>query len=74
MLACYFTWQLPGKRGHGEKGWAIQAKIEVRLWLGLLHKHPKEFLRDAPSGFERVRPNQSSMFLCHAMQRNLKCL
>lgn len=43
--------RLPGKLNHGEAGWAIQAKIEIRLWLGLL-KHRSEYLKDAPSGFE----------------------
>lgn len=39
--------------GHGENGWAIQAKIEARFWLGLL-KSKSEYLKDAPSGFETV--------------------
>lgn len=43
--------RLPGKMGHGENGWAIQAKIEARFWLGLL-KSKSEYLKDAPSGFE----------------------
>jgi len=47
------TFQLPGKKGHGENGWAIQAKVEVRFWLGLI-KDKSEYLKDAPSGFEIV--------------------
>jgi len=43
--------RLPGKMGHGENGWAIQAKVEMRIWFGLL-KHKSVYLRDAPSGFE----------------------
>ena len=43
--------RLPGKLGHGQGGWAIQAKIEIRFWLGLL-KHKSDYLKDAPSGFE----------------------
>eukprot|EP00795_Rhopilema_esculentum_P007851 gene7851-13729_t len=44
--------RLPGKRGHGEKGWAIQAKIEVRLWLGLPNKYPGMFMKDVPTGYQ----------------------
>ncbi|XP_047127073.1 otoferlin isoform X2 [Hydra vulgaris] len=44
--------RLPGKMGHGENGWAIQAKIEVRFWLGLM-KHKTDYLKDAPPGFEQ---------------------
>ena len=42
--------------GHGENGWAIQAKIEVRFWLGLV-KHKTDYLKDAPPGFETVSPS-----------------
>ena len=45
--------QLPGKRGDGPKGWAIQAKLDVLIWLGL-HKHKKDYLKDAPKGFQMV--------------------
>ena len=45
--------QLPGKRGDGPKGWAIQAKLNVMIWLGL-HKHKKDYLKDAPKGYQPV--------------------
>eukprot|EP00794_Sanderia_malayensis_P004875 gene4875-5514_t len=45
--------RLPGKRGHGENGWAIQAKIEIRIWLGLFNQHAGEYWRDMPSGYEQ---------------------
>ena len=45
--------QLPGKRGDGPKGWAIQAKLDVVIWLGL-HKHKKDYLKDAPKGYQTV--------------------
>ncbi|XP_047135991.1 otoferlin isoform X1 [Hydra vulgaris] len=41
----------PGKRGTGSKGWNIQAKLNILLWLGL-HKHKKDFLNNAPKGFQ----------------------
>ncbi|KAK2574260.1 Fer-1-like protein 4 [Acropora cervicornis] len=43
--------ELPGKRGDGPKGWAIQAKLNVMIWLGL-HKHKKDYLKDAPKGYQ----------------------
>ena len=43
--------RLPGKLGHGQAGWAIQGKIEILLWLGLL-KHKPDMLKNAPPGFE----------------------
>lgn len=43
--------RLPGKRGEGPKGWNIQAKLNILIWLGL-HKHKKDFLKDAPKGFQ----------------------
>lgn len=49
--------RLPGKKGHGEKGWKIQAKVEIRIWLGLMNKYPVgEYINDAPSGFEIDEP------------------
>ena len=55
LFAIFKFLQLPGKRGHGEKGWAIQAKIEIRLWLGLMNRYPTgEYINDAPGGFETV--------------------
>ena len=46
--------QLPGKRGDGPKGWAIQAKLNIMIWLGL-HKHKKDYLKDAPKGYQTVK-------------------
>ncbi|XP_066930260.1 otoferlin-like isoform X4 [Clytia hemisphaerica] len=43
--------RLPGKRGDGPKGWTIQAKLNILIWLGL-HKHKKDMLKDAPKGFQ----------------------
>ena len=50
---CCCVFQLPGKRGDGPKGWAIQAKLNVMIWLGL-HKHKKDYLKDAPKGYQTV--------------------
>lgn len=46
-----FVLQLPGKRGLGPSGWAIQAKLQIYLWLGLL-KHKKNSLSGIPKGYE----------------------
>lgn len=46
--------QLPGKRSDGPKGWSIQAKLNIMIWLGL-HKHKKDYLKDAPKGYQTVR-------------------
>ncbi|KAK3744957.1 hypothetical protein QZH41_000287 [Actinostola sp. cb2023] len=43
--------RLAGKRGDGPRGWAIQAKLNVVIWLGL-HKHKKDYLKDAPKGYQ----------------------
>lgn len=48
-MAVFF--QLPGKKGRGSGGWAIQAKLEMYIWLGLT-KHKKYFLRGLPKGYE----------------------
>ena len=50
---CCYVFQLPGKRGDGPKGWAIQAKLNIMIWLGL-HKHKKDYLKDAPKGYQTV--------------------
>ena len=52
-MSVFHVPQLPGKRGDGPKGWAIQAKLDVLIWLGL-HKHKKDYLKDAPKGFQMV--------------------
>ncbi|XP_061741613.1 otoferlin isoform X14 [Nerophis ophidion] len=46
--------KLPGKKGFGQAGWTVQAKLELYLWLGL-NKHKKEFLSGLPNGFEEVK-------------------
>ncbi|CAB4005702.1 otoferlin-like isoform X4 [Paramuricea clavata] len=46
--------RLPGKRGEGPKGWAIQSKLNIMIWLGL-HKHKKDYLKDAPKGYDMPR-------------------
>ncbi|XP_069351375.1 otoferlin isoform X3 [Eulemur rufifrons] len=49
--------KLPGKRGFGSAGWAVQAKLEFYLWLGL-SKQRKDFLCGLPCGFEEVKAAQ----------------
>jgi len=44
-------YQLPGKKGSGPTGWAIQAKLQMYLWLGVV-KHKKELLKGLPDGYE----------------------
>ncbi|CAH1371731.1 unnamed protein product, partial [Tenebrio molitor] len=43
--------KLPGKRGTGPSGWAIPAKLQIYLWLGML-KHKKNFINGIPKGYE----------------------
>ncbi|XP_021379810.1 otoferlin-like isoform X8 [Mizuhopecten yessoensis] len=43
--------KLPGKKATSQAGWAIQAKVQVYLWLGLA-KHKKDFLNGLPGGYE----------------------
>ncbi|CAM1319906.1 FER1L6 (predicted) [Pycnogonum litorale] len=43
--------KLPGKKGTGPAGWAIQAKVQAYFWLGLT-KHKKNFLKKLPKGYE----------------------
>ncbi|KAK2155008.1 hypothetical protein LSH36_251g03028 [Paralvinella palmiformis] len=43
--------KLPGKKGTGPTGWAVQAKLQMYLWLGL-SKHKKELLKGLPAGYE----------------------
>jgi len=45
------VWQLPGKKGSGPTGWAMQAKVQIYLWLGAV-KYKKEILRGLPDGYE----------------------
>ena len=48
-IQTYFL-SLPGKSGLGEKGWAIQCKLQCLLWLGVL-KNKKDMLLHVPLGF-----------------------
>ncbi|KAK3919848.1 Otoferlin, partial [Frankliniella fusca] len=43
--------KLPGKRGLGPSGWAIQTKLQVYMWLGTL-KHKKNFVDGLTKGYE----------------------
>ncbi|KAG8190919.1 hypothetical protein JTE90_014400 [Oedothorax gibbosus] len=43
--------KLPGKKASGPGGWAIQAKLQMYMWLGLT-KHKKNFLKGLPKGYE----------------------
>ncbi|CAL4086030.1 unnamed protein product, partial [Meganyctiphanes norvegica] len=42
---------LPGRKASGPGGWAIQAKLQIYLWLGLA-KHKKHFIDGIPKGYE----------------------
>ncbi|KAL4236528.1 C2 domain [Mactra antiquata] len=46
--------KLPGKKASSQAGWAIQAKLQVYLWLGL-SKHKKDFLSGLPKGYEESK-------------------
>lgn len=50
MIIVYVC-QLPGKKGSGPTGWAVQAKVQMYFWLGLV-KYKKELLRGLPEGYE----------------------
>ncbi|ROT67741.1 hypothetical protein C7M84_014164 [Penaeus vannamei] len=43
--------KLPGRKSSGPGGWAIQAKLQIYLWLGMM-KHKKHFLPGIPKGYE----------------------
>ncbi|KAF4526881.1 hypothetical protein B566_EDAN013792 [Ephemera danica] len=43
--------KLPGKRGIGASGWAIQAKLRIYIWIGLT-RHKKNFVSGLPAGHE----------------------
>lgn len=47
----YLLLQLPSKKDSGSAGWAIQAKVQIYLWLGVL-KHKKDLLKGLPEGYE----------------------
>ncbi|KAK3090409.1 hypothetical protein FSP39_011632 [Pinctada imbricata] len=51
--------RLPGKKATGQSGWAIQAKVQCYLWLGL-SKHKKDFLQRIPGGYEDTRQLQNA--------------
>ncbi|XP_047105001.1 otoferlin-like [Schistocerca piceifrons] len=43
--------RLPGKKGVGPSGWAIQSKLQMYMWLGIL-KHKKNCFNGLPKGYE----------------------
>lgn len=43
--------KLPGKKRFGPSGWAIQTKLQIYMWLGIL-KHKKYFTQGLPKGYE----------------------
>ncbi|XP_046836781.1 otoferlin isoform X1 [Vespa crabro] len=43
--------KLPGKKRFGPAGWAIQTKLQIYMWLGIL-KHKKYFIQGLPNGYE----------------------
>ncbi|XP_076179647.1 otoferlin isoform X4 [Ptiloglossa arizonensis] len=43
--------KLPGKKKFGPSGWAIQTKLQIYMWLGIL-KHKKYFIQGLPKGYE----------------------
>lgn len=43
--------KLPGKKSIGPSGWAIQVKLQIYMWLGML-KHKKNFVNGLPKGYE----------------------
>ena len=45
--------QKPGKKGQGEGGWAMQAKLDIYLWLGEYDKTSQPtYLSNLPAGYE----------------------
>ncbi|XP_076380507.1 otoferlin isoform X2 [Megalopta genalis] len=43
--------KLPGKKRFGPSGWAIQTKLQIYVWSGIL-KHRKYFIQGLPKGYE----------------------
>ncbi|XP_073975608.1 otoferlin-like isoform X1 [Rhodnius prolixus] len=43
--------KLPGKKGVGASGWAVPAKLQIYLWLGLV-KHKKNFVDGLTKGYQ----------------------
>ncbi|KAL0280303.1 UNVERIFIED_CONTAM: hypothetical protein PYX00_001638 [Menopon gallinae] len=43
--------KLPGRKAVGPGGWAIQIKLRIFMWLGML-KHKKNFVNGLPKGYE----------------------
>ncbi|XP_050710389.1 otoferlin-like isoform X3 [Eriocheir sinensis] len=43
--------KLPGRKSSGPGGWAIQAKLQVYMWLGLM-KQKKSLVPGIPNGYE----------------------
>ena len=54
VFVCWL--QRPGKLAKGRGGWAIQAKLQMYLWLGLRDnkRKVKEYMQGLPEGYERT--------------------
>jgi len=52
--------QKPGKKGQGESGWAVQAKLDVYLWLGEfdVHKMERPYLTELAPGYQPQYENE----------------
>jgi len=45
--------QKPGKKGQGESGWTVQAKLDICVWLGEYRKsRDQPYLSQLPPGYE----------------------
>ena len=71
--------QLPGRKSSGPGGWAIQGKLHIYLWLGLM-KQKKNLLPGIPKGYEltyELRNIERSLTLppitLHYTQKQVKC-
>ncbi|KAG8297656.1 hypothetical protein J6590_031697 [Homalodisca vitripennis] len=51
QLIGILLFMLPGKKGLGPSGWAIQCKLQIYMWLGLI-KHKKNFVNGLTKGYE----------------------
>jgi len=54
--------QKPGKKGQGESGWTVQAKMDIYLWLGEYDSKTPEhsYLNQLPPGYEPEYENNDS--------------
>jgi len=46
--------QKPGKKGQGESGWTVQAKLDIYLWLGEYDSRTLDqpYMLQLPPGYE----------------------